>query len=533
MMLDVFRLRGTERKRYEKGLMNDHTERESSMKRLMAAIFVSMAAPARLLSPLLLAASVALHADAAVDIFFMRHGETTWNRAKVLQGSIPYTDLTWKGVRMAEATAKGFVASGIRFDRIYTSPYQRARHTAQLVSDGGAGPAPVVDARLREMNFGRYEGVRYERGAYPDENLRRFFEDSGRYVPQGDGAETLQMVGARVMDFLESEVRPLDGNVGRVLCVAHSLVLKSLVRELSGDGAPASAKKAIQRNCCVHMLRYEDGRFTLVETGRVFYDPADFDGDSEPKMVAHRGAGDLTMPEASLPAYSNAVAMGCNIVKLDLQCTKDGVIVMGHDGTLNRNMGWNANIADLSYKEILDRGRFLEKNRKPGNERIVRFDQALEIVKPIPEMWIDFKVFTPEFAEDVVAAMRRAGIDASRVMVATFSTEALAYFRDKHPEFRRVGHFSFREVHNDNKDVLASALSFRDKYGLYGLNMPVRNGQTRPQDVAYLKGRGLWISLWFVQDADKARQYRSAGADAFVTDYVSEARVPWRRAVSR
>ena len=126
------------------------------------ALFVSMAAPARLLSPLLLAASVALHADAAVDIFFMRHGETMWNRAKVLQGSIPYTDLTWKGVRMAEATAKGFVASGIRFDRIYTSPYQRARHTAQLVSDGGAGPEPVVDARLREMNFGRYEGARYE-----------------------------------------------------------------------------------------------------------------------------------------------------------------------------------------------------------------------------------------------------------------------------------------------------------------------------------------------------------------------------------
>ena len=478
---------------------------------------------ARTLSPLLLAASVALHADAAIDVFFLRHGETTWNRAKVLQGSIPYTDLTWKGVRMAESTAKGFVASGIRFDRIYTSPYQRARHTAQLVSDGGAGPAPVVDARLREMNFGRYEGVRYERGAYPDENLRRFFEDSGRYVPQGDGAETLQMVGARVMDFLESEVRPLDGKVARVLCVAHSLILKSIVRELSGDGAPASAKKAIQRNCCVHTVRYEDGRFTLVETGRIFYDLAEFDGDQEPKMVAHRGAGDLTMPEASLPAYSNAVATGCNIVKLDLQRTKDGVIVMGHDGTLKRNMGWDVRIDDLCYAEILEKGRFLE-NGKPGGERIVRLDQALEVVKPIPELWLDFKAFTPEFAEDVLAAMRRAGIDSSRVMVATFSMKALAYFRDRHPEFRRVGHFSFMEVIDDNKEALAKALSFRDKYGLYGLNMPVKDGQTRPQDVACLKGNGLWISLWFVQDADKARRYQSSGADAFVTDHVSEVR---------
>ena len=179
--------------------------------------FMDGAAKAFTLSPLLLAAALAFRADAAIDICFLRHGETTWNRAKILQGSIPYTDLTWKGVRMAEATAKGFAAAGIRFDRIYTSPYQRARHTAQLVADGGAGPAPVEDMRLREMCFGRYEGVRYEKGSYPDDNLRCFFEGSGQYVPQGEGAETFQMVGARVMDFLENELRPLDGKVVRFL----------------------------------------------------------------------------------------------------------------------------------------------------------------------------------------------------------------------------------------------------------------------------------------------------------------------------
>ena len=470
-----------------------------------------------------LLATAALRADAAIDICFLRHGETTWNRAKVLQGSISYIDLTQNGVRMAEETARGFAAAGIRFDRVYTSPYLRARHTAALVVDGGAGPAPVEDARLREMCFGSYEGVRYEKGAYPDDNLRCLFEEPDRYEPRGDGAETFQMVGARMMEFLENEVRPLDGKVGRVLCVTHSMALNSLVRKLPVGGAAASGEKTFPRNCCVHTVRYEDGRFTLVETGRIFYNPVDFDGNPGPKMVAHRGAGDLTMPEASLPAYSNAVATGCNIVKLDLQRTKDGVIVMGHDKTLSRNMGWKATISDLGYEEILEKGRFLQDG-KPGNERIVRLDQALEIVKPIPEMWIDFKAFTPEFAEDVLATIRRAGIDPSRVMVATFSTEALAYFRDRHPEFRRVGHFYFKEVRNDNKELLSTALAYRDKYRLYGMNMPVLNGQTRPQDVAFLKGSGLWVSLWFVQNADKAMQYRSSGADAFVTDYVSEVR---------
>ena len=64
-----------------------------------------------------------------------------------------------------------------------------------------------------------------------------------------------------------------------MLCVAHSLVLKSLVREFAGDGASAAAKKPLQRNCCVHVLRYADGRFTLKDTGRIFYSADAFDGE--------------------------------------------------------------------------------------------------------------------------------------------------------------------------------------------------------------------------------------------------------------
>ena len=72
----------------------------------------------------------ALQGKAAVDVYFLRHGETPWNRAKILQGSISHVDLTDAGVQMAEETAKGLSAAGIRFGRIYTSPYRRAQHTA-------------------------------------------------------------------------------------------------------------------------------------------------------------------------------------------------------------------------------------------------------------------------------------------------------------------------------------------------------------------------------------------------------------------
>ena len=215
--------------------------------------------------------ALAVSARADFKVYFLRHGQTDWNVEKRLQGSIATTRLTEKGRWMAEETGSGMAAAGLHFDKIYTSPYLRARETAELVA-AKTGPLPIVDARLREMCFGKYEGQLYGKGRYPDENLKTFFEGNAEeYVPQGVGAESFAQVQARLRDFLEKELAPLDGRVTNVLCVAHSLVLKSLVRELAGAGAPASARKTLQPNCCVHTLQYANGRFTLVDAGKTYY----------------------------------------------------------------------------------------------------------------------------------------------------------------------------------------------------------------------------------------------------------------------
>lgn len=252
------------------------------------------------------------------------------------------------------------------------------------------------------------------------------------------------------------------------------------------------------------------------------------------RMVAHRGAGDLTMPEASRPAYSNAVAMANDIVKLDLQKTRDGVIVMGHDPTLTRNMGWNVKISDVDYVDLLAKGTFLPKGGF-DHEKILRLDEALAIVADIPEFWIDFKHYDPEFAERVLAEFKKIGIAESRIMVATGSKGALAYFQQHHPQIRRVGHIFVRPGKTGGltancgdaatmDEMVANVIAYRDQYGLYGVNMPVFKRLTRPSQIGALKKAGLWVSLWFVQNKTEADYYRTSGADAFVTDYVSKVR---------
>ena len=442
-------------------------------------------------------------AVADFEVYFMRHGETPWNRAKVLQGSIAYPDITAVGVGMAEDSAAEFLRRGISFDAVYTSPLRRARHTAEIVA-ATQGLDVRVDERLHEQRCGSCEGVRYGTSAGLAELMRT-----------ATGVESVESVGDRALDFLGRELAPLDGNVKRILCVGHTLLLSVIEARLAGR---REVGKDILPNCCVHVLVFRDGRFSLRERARVFYDSAKYEGRSKIRCVAHRGAGDLAMPEASRPAYADAVAKSSDIVKLDLQKTRDGVIVMGHDPTLKRAMGWDARIGDLDYSTILAKGEFLFRG-KPTGERIVRLDEALEIVRPVPEFWIDFKHFDPDFAERALETFAAKGIDESRILVATFSKEALRYFKEKHPSVRRVGHVSMK-----SSDELPRVLASVDELGLFGVNMPVSGGQTSPETIAELKRKGVWVSLWFVQDAQKAAKYRGTGCDAFVTDFVSRVR---------
>ncbi len=202
-----------------------------------------------------------------MEVYFLRHGETEWNRERRIQGSTEWTDLTPDGVRLAEETCRGMRAAGIRFDRIYTSPYRRAMHTAQILG-GGFGIAPVVDDRLREISFGPYEGTRYGEGLFTDGNIRACFLDPPSYVAR-DRAETFDAVEIRVRAFLDETLTPLEGTCARVLAVAHGGVLRTVVRMATGRPL-ADFWKGTQPNCCSHVLEIANGEITLKASAVTF-----------------------------------------------------------------------------------------------------------------------------------------------------------------------------------------------------------------------------------------------------------------------
>lgn len=68
-------------------------------------------------------------------------------------------------------------------------------------------------------------------------------------------------------------------------------------------------------------------------------------------VASHRGDW-RNFPENSLEAIDNAIKMGVDIVELDVQCTKDGQLILMHDPTLNRTTTGKGKIAEVALDSI-------------------------------------------------------------------------------------------------------------------------------------------------------------------------------------
>lgn len=159
-------------------------------------------------------------------LYLVRHGETMWNREGRYQG---HRDVPLSEAGREQARRLAERLRGVRFDRAYSSDLVRCMETARILlaaRDLEATPDP----RLREMSYGRWEGLTLE------EVSRRHPEEAAAYRRDGVGTriaegESLQDVAARVKQFSDELLK--DSGL-RVLVVTHGGALKALLFVLLG-----------------------------------------------------------------------------------------------------------------------------------------------------------------------------------------------------------------------------------------------------------------------------------------------------------
>ncbi|HYO43172.1 MAG TPA: histidine phosphatase family protein [Candidatus Limnocylindrales bacterium] len=209
-----------------------------------------------------------------LTLVLTRHGLTDRSEPEQHLGQHIDISLSDAGRRQAEALSRRL--AGVRFERVISSPLFRAQETAEMLSRGGI--RIETDPRLKEMDYGGWEGLTYEQIADRDGAARREWELAPDRLacPGGESGED---VARRVRSFLDDLLAehkawharasfraatsfggPGGVPAGRsVLAVAHSSTNRVLMCLALGTDIRDYRKRFVQAQANLTVLRWEAG----------------------------------------------------------------------------------------------------------------------------------------------------------------------------------------------------------------------------------------------------------------------------------
>jgi glycerophosphoryl diester phosphodiesterase len=244
---------------------------------------------------------------------------------------------------------------------------------------------------------------------------------------------------------------------------------------------------------------------------------------SRPLVFAHRGGSGLA-PENTIAAFDTAAALGADGFELDVRLSRDGVVVVHHDASLDRTTNARGGVDTLDADDLarVDAGYHF---RRAGAHAeypcrgqgigvptlaavLGRFHDARVIV--------ELKLNDAGLAAAALDTVRRAGA-VDRVCFGAFGRRVLSAVRNAEPA------------------VATSAAREEVRWALYrswcgwpprrppyaGFQVPEWSGRTRVVSRRFVDAAhraGLSVQVWTVDTEDAARRLLDLGVDALITD---------------
>ena len=229
-----------------------------------------------------------------------------------------------------------------------------------------------------------------------------------------------------------------------------------------------------------------------------------------PLVISHRtNEGDS--PENTLLGIERAVADGCDAVEVDVRATRDGVLVLMHDATLERTTGDPRALAEVTADEL----RALRCGVPQGYEPqpIPTLDEALACLAGRAAIVLDLPAPGDAVEAAVEAAVRRAGAGGWAWFTPTFDDEVERTLRRFAglPIYFDLTHAPLPWPEMEERIRLAARL------GVTGIN-PIHTSLS-PEAVALAHDLGLQVACWTVDDLTDIARVVGLGVDAITTNF--------------
>ncbi|WP_077612624.1 glycerophosphodiester phosphodiesterase [Clostridium sp. Marseille-P2415] len=223
------------------------------------------------------------------------------------------------------------------------------------------------------------------------------------------------------------------------------------------------------------------------------------------QITAHRGSS-REAPENTLAAMEKAIDDLADFVEIDVQETKDGVVVLGHDASLKRVSGINRPISSYSFEELkeLDVGIWFSGEFR--GERIPSLEEVMEYCKGRININIEIKNLgsRSELPDKVVELITEHQMKEQCVVTST-RLSYLARIKELDPEIR-TGYIISAAYGNYYSSDAIDFISLRSSFV-----------SERLVEAAHEKGKA--VHAWTVNSKSEMERMKMLGVDNIITDY--------------
>lgn len=208
--------------------------------------------------------------------------------------------------------------------------------------------------------------------------------------------------------------------------------------------------------------------------------------------IGHRGAKGHA-PENTLISFQKALALGVDMIELDVHLSKDNIPVVIHDSTVNRTTIAKGKTTDFTAKELQNLG-------------IPTLEDVFNLVQNQCEINIEIKVF--EATKAVLDLVSISSFDTEKIIISSFDWNALQEVRFHH-ETIRIGVLT-----ETNLDLALAFAKFIKAYSIhpYFHLLTVENTNK-------IKDKEFKIFPWTVNEPEDITFVKSLQIDGIITDF--------------
>lgn len=233
----------------------------------------------------------------------------------------------------------------------------------------------------------------------------------------------------------------------------------------------------------------------------------------KPLLLAHRGFSGK-YPENSPLAFRKAVEeTTVDGFESDVHITKDGVLVIFHDASVERTSNGRGFIRDYTYEQLLQLDIGSWKSPEFSGEHIWTFDQLLDFCQEtnmLLNMELkNYEVFYEGLEQRVIDAICAKKMQ-DRVFVSSFNHISMQRFKELCPDIETGLLYDKPLLDMEQYIARSNADNMHPRYMLL---------QYQPELMDLYHGRGMKVNTWTVNDEENMRDMIQRGVDSIISNY--------------